>query len=107
MNNYPYISVIIPVYNGEQRLPKCLDSIKQQDYPQDKIEIIIVDDDSTDNTVAMARNQYGCLIVQNGAHDPERGKSIGIENAKGEYLLFIDDDNIMPHKSWLKKMVTA
>ena len=107
MQDNVMISVIIPVYNGEKKLDKCLTSIKNQDYPQNDIEIIIVDDNSTDNTVKLAREQFGCRIVRNGTHDPERGKSIGIEHANGEYLLFMDDDNILPHKKWLRKLVDA
>lgn len=106
MEHMPLISVIIPVYNGEKRLPKCLKSIRGQDYPQDKIEIIIVDDDSTDATVAIAK-KFHCIVTRNGSHNPERGKSIGIEKAAGTYLFFIDDDNILTKRDWLSKLVQA
>ena len=107
MNNQPFISVIIPVFNGEKRLPVCLDSIRMQDYPQDKLEIIIVDDDSTDNTVKIAKEKYGCKVYRNGTHNPERGKSIGVEHASGEFLFFIDDDNELVHKTTLSTLVKA
>lgn len=107
MERFPFISVIMPVYNGEKRLPKCLGSIRKQSYPQEKIEIIIVDDDSQDNTVLAAEKQFGAKVVRNGTHDPERGKSIGIEHAAGEYLFFMDDDNILTHKTWLENLVRA
>lgn len=107
MQLFTFISIIIPVYNGEKKIVKCLTSIMMQEYPKELFEIIIVDDDSTDNTVAIAREQFGCRIVRNGTHDPERGKSIGIEAAEGEYLLFMDDDNILPHEKWLGNLVAA
>lgn len=107
MNNLPLVSVIIPVYNGAERLPKCLDSIKMQSYSQEKIEIIIVDDDSTDDTVRIAEKRYGCKVYRNGTHNPERGKSVGIEYANGEYLFFIDDDNELVHKHSLETLVKA
>lgn len=100
------ISIIIPVFNGENRLPLCLDSIKKQDFPSEQLEIIIVDDDSTDKTVEIAK-KYGCKVIRNGAHNPERGKSIGIENSDSEYLFFIDDDNIIPSKHMLSKLYKA
>jgi len=103
----PIVSVIIPVYNGAERLPVCLDSIMMQDYPKDKLEIIIVDDDSTDDTVKIAQQRYGCRVCRNGTHNPERGKSIGIEQANGEYLFFIDDDNELVHKTTLSTLVKA
>lgn len=107
MEQFPFISVIMPVYNGEKKLPMCLGSIRKQSYPQEKIEIIIVDDDSQDNTVFVAEKQFGAKVVRNGTHDPERGKSIGIEHASGEYLFFMDDDNILTHKTWLEDLVRA
>lgn len=107
MEKYPYISVIIPVYNGADRLPKCLGSLRRQSYPQEKIELIVVDDDSTDNTVQIATERFGAKVVRNGTHDPERGKSIGIEHAAGEYLFFMDDDNILTHRTWLEHLVCA
>lgn len=102
----PTISVIIPVYNGASRLESCLSSICSQTYPREKLEIIIVDDDSTDETKEIA-DKFGCIVVRNGSHNPERGKSIGINYATGEYLFFIDDDNIIPHRLWLEKLVDA
>lgn len=106
MTKKPMVSIIMPVYNGAKRLPACLDSIRKQDYPVDKTEIIIVDDDSTDKTVLVAK-EYGCRVVKNGTHNPERGKSIGIEHANGEYLFFIDDDNILPTSTFLSSLVTS
>lgn len=107
MQQTAFVSIIIPVYNGEKKIEKCLSSISMQEYPKESLEIIIVDDDSTDNTVSIAREQFGCRIVRNGTHDPERGKSIGIGYAQGEYLLFMDDDNILPHNKWLLNLVDA
>lgn len=107
MKDFPFISIIIPVYNGEERLPKCLESIRKQSYSQEKIEIIIVDDDSQDNTIKVATERFGAKVIRNGTHDPERGKSLGIEYALGEYLFFIDDDNLLTHRKWLENLVCA
>ena len=51
---HPPVTVILPVLNGEKLLPKCLDSLKAQDYPWAKIRLIVVDDLSMDNTIAEA-----------------------------------------------------
>lgn len=104
---YPFISIIIPCYNSEKRLSDCIDSIYMQDYPMDKIEIIIVDDDSTDQTVELAEKKYNCKVVRNGTHNIERGKSIGVEKSCGEYVFLIDDDNRLPHSHWLSTLVEA
>ena len=71
-----------------------------QSYPQDKIEIIVVDDDSTDDTLKIAM-EFGCITLRNGEHNIERGKSIGVEASNGEYILLIDDDNRIPNNTWL------
>ncbi len=105
-NNFPPVSIIIPVYNEEKRLSECLDSIISQDYPQEKLEIIIVDDNSSDNTVPIAKN-YKTKIFTNGSRNIEKGKSIGVAKAKNEYLLLLDADNRLPHKGWLAKLVRS
>ena len=72
--------MVIPVLNGEIPLRKCLDSLKAQDYPWKKIDLIVVDDASTDGTVKLAKS-YGARIVKNGARHIERGKALGMKAA--------------------------
>ncbi|KKP80023.1 MAG: Glycosyl transferase family 2 [Candidatus Levybacteria bacterium GW2011_GWB1_35_5] len=57
---WPKISIVIPTLNEEKNIKKCLESIFCQDYPSDKLEVLIVDDDSEDQTVKIA--QYSCYI---------------------------------------------
>lgn len=102
----PSISIIIPTYNEESRLPFCLGSIRAQNYPQENLEIIVVDDNSTDATIDIAR-QYNCKLQLNGFRNIERGKSIGFQSASCEYILLIDADNILPDVDWLNTCVTA
>jgi glycosyltransferase involved in cell wall biosynthesis len=94
------IDVIIPVYNGEKHIRTCLDSLKKQVYTGGKVNIYIVDDDSGDNTVAIAK-EYGCKILKNGERHIERGKSIGIANSSSELILFMDIDNYFIEDDWL------
>jgi len=101
---FPKISIVMPIYNEEKKIQKCLESIKRQDYPKEKIEIIFVDDDSTDKSLEIAR-EYDVKYVRNGAHDYDIGKSLGIKKATGEYITFLDGDNILPNKDWIKKMI--
>ena len=98
------IDVIIPVYNGEKHIQNCLNSLKEQDYKAGKINIYIVDDNSNDATVKIAR-EAGCNILENGARHIERGKAIGIANSSSELILFMDIDNYFPDKNWLSSAV--
>lgn len=91
----PKISVIIPVYNVENFLVKCLDSVMIQSFRD--FEAIIVDDGSTDNSSAIAR-EYAAkydnvhLITQENK-GLGAARNTGIEAAKGEYFLFADSDD--------------
>jgi len=100
----PKISVVMPVYNEGNKIERCLRSIREQDYPQDKIEIIFVDDNSSDDSVKKAK-KFNITLVKNGAHDYDIGKSLGIQKAKGEYVLFLDADNILTRKDWIIKVI--
>lgn len=86
------ISIIIPALNEEKYLPRLLNSLKNQKFSK-KFEIIVADAESTDNTVKVAKN-FGCKAVKGG--NPSRGRNKGAEVAKGEILLFLDADVILP-----------
>lgn len=103
--NLPSISVVIITYNADKVLPLCLQSIKDQDYPKDKVEVIIVDGGSIDNTIEIA-NQFNARIVVRECYrqDPESRRAVGLFNARNEILAYIDSDNILPHKKWFKIM---
>ena len=100
------ISAIVPCLNGERRLPQLLQSLRDQSIDQSRLEIIIVDDGSTDRTAEVAA-RFGARVVSNGHKNIERGKAIGIQAASHDLLLFVDDDNELPHSSWLAKAVAA
>jgi len=86
--NEPLVSVIIPTRNSARTLAKCLESIKNQSYKN--IELIVVDNNSTDNTKEIAK-QFTDKVFNFG---PERSaqRNYGAKQAKGEYLLIHDSD---------------
>ena len=89
------ISIIIPVYNSEQYLKKCLDSIRAQTYNQ--LEIICVDDDSTDDSPVILEKYAAIDDRIKVIHKKNEGVSIarntGLDNANGDYVLFVDSDD--------------
>ncbi len=89
----PKVSIVIPTYNSQRTLGMCLESIKNQDYPKNKIEIIIADAGSSDKTREVAKKYK---IVDNLLKTGEAGKAAGIKHAAGE----IDSDNILPSDSY-------
>lgn len=90
MLNQPFVSVIIPVHNGGKYIDRCLDALIASSYPT--FEIIVVDECSTDETVAIAR-QKGLTILQlPGQSGPAAARNFGAQHAQGDILLFIDSD---------------
>jgi uncharacterized protein (TIGR00661 family) len=87
------LSIIIPTYNEEDYLPKLLQSIKDQNFPD--CEIIVADAESTDRTREIALS-FGCKVVEGGS--PAVGRNSGANAAKGEYLLFLDSDVILTER---------
>lgn len=85
------ISIIVPVYNEKRFIKECLCSIYAQDYPSNKIEVIVVDGHSTDNTVQIIRNNFPKVIV---LYNPDKivpvSMNLGIKQAKGDYIIRLD-----------------
>lgn len=99
MNNQPLLTIIVPVYNILEYLPRCVHSITAQTYPN--LEILLVDDGSTDGTgqlcdeLAKEDDRIRVIHKENGGSSSAR--NLAIEQAKGEYLGFVDsDDYISP-----------
>ena len=100
----PTISVILPTYNAEKDLENCLKSIKMQDYPKDKLEVIVIDGGSRDRTLEIAK-KYHATILFNPFKDCDEGKSIGLKHATGEIIALIDADNELSSPKWFRTMV--
>jgi glycosyltransferase involved in cell wall biosynthesis len=93
------ISVIIPAYNEEKLIEKTLISLKNQRYKP--IELIVVDNNSTDKTAEIAR-KYADKVLFLKKKGASLSRNFGAENAKGEYLFFLDADSRLSQKATLK-----
>ncbi|MGB9719266.1 MAG: glycosyltransferase [Candidatus Anstonellales archaeon] len=99
----PKISVIIPAYNEEKNLERCVLSVINADYPKNKIEIIIVDDGSTDDTYKVAkalRRKYPGIVRAYTKKNSGKADSVnmGIEKASGEIIATLDADSYITPK---------
>ena len=92
---YPLISVIVPVYNTKEYLHRCVQSLRNQTYPQ--IEILLVDDGSTDQTGALcdrlAKRDFRIRVFHKKNGGSSSARNMGITEARGEYLGFVDSDD--------------
>ena len=91
----PLISIIIPVYNVEKYLSRCLNSVISQDYKN--IEVILVDDGSTDNSLKICNNycqRFNFIKVFSKRNEGlSSARNYGIKQAEGSFLMFIDSDD--------------
>ncbi len=95
MENQPLVSVIIPVYNVEEYLCECIDSVINQTYKN--LQIIFVDDGSTDSSGKIcddyAEKDERISVVHKKNSGPSRTRNVGLEHAKGKYIYFLDSDD--------------
>ena len=96
-------SIIIPAHNSDAFIDKALMSVYNQDYDYDNYEIIVVCDNCTDNTAAIAKEYTDKVIKVNYGRDG-LARQAGIDAAKGEYILFMDDDDWWLHEYVLKTL---
>ena len=102
------VSVIIPVYNREEYIRECIDSVFAQSHQE--FEIVIIDDGSSDNTVeiceslAESDDRIKFIKAEHGGVSAARNK--GLEAAKGEYVFFLDSDDVI-HPMLFETLVTA
>src|SRR5699024_8521440 len=97
----PLISVITPVFNAEGKIIPFLEALRQQDYPDDKYDIIVVDNGSTDQTVRQVQtSQEVKLLYRTDIQDPYAARNKGLAHARGQYLALLDV-NCRPRPHWL------
>jgi glycosyltransferase involved in cell wall biosynthesis len=110
---YPFISVIVPVYNASKTISQLITCLMNQSYPKDKYEIIIVDDGSKDETVEIVmsiakENSLSNIKIIRLEHNygPATARNHGVMEAKGQIIAFTDADTL-PDQNWLRGLVEA
>jgi glycosyltransferase involved in cell wall biosynthesis len=86
------VSVVIPVHDGERLIAETIESVLAQSYAP--IQAIVVDDGSTDNTVAVARRYEGVRVIEQSNAGPAVARNAGAEASDGKYIAFVDHDDI-------------
>ena len=107
LSDFPLVSVAIPAYNEESTLKATVESVQQLDYPQDRLEIIIVDDHSKDNTLKIAKELESSRVKV--IHQPvNSGKgaalNTALKNSSGEFFAVLDADSFIEANA-LKEML--
>ncbi|WP_298273378.1 mycofactocin biosynthesis glycosyltransferase MftF [Geobacter sp.] len=103
----PAVSIVIPVKDRAEELGRCLASLDGLTYPRELLQVIVVDDGSSDGSAAVARG-YGAQVVPSGGtgRGPAAARNVGASAARGDILAFIDSD-CTASKEWLAELVPA
>ena len=102
------VSIIIPVYNSERYLNRCLDSVLSQRYTH--LEVLLIDDGSTDHSLNICR-EYAAKdnrirVVHQDNQGASAARNTGLDHATGEYIMFCDSDD-MVSDMWVQRMINA
>ena len=99
----PFVSVVVPVLNGEETIGDCLSSLVRTDYPRERREIIVVDNGCTDGTAQIVEN-FSVRHLREGRRGVSHARNRGIVESRGDVLAFIDAD-CMVSTRWLQELV--
>ena len=107
--DFPFVSIIVLNYNGQEYIANCLDSILKNSYSN--FELIVVDNASTDNSLKIIKDQFSSeprvKIITNPTNlGFSGGNNIGFEQSKGQYIVFVNNDTTVP-PNWLTPLVEA
>lgn len=111
-DRFPFVSVIVAARNEEDKIKECIDSLKRINYPKDKYEIILVNDNSTDSTISIMLNEtynfseFKILDTKESRNTKLKGKvnalAYAISVSRGELYMMTDADCVVP-PDWLKE----
>jgi glycosyltransferase involved in cell wall biosynthesis len=105
ISTHPFLSVILPVYQGSTVLPRSLQALAESDLPRECWELIVVDDGSTDDTASIAARYADRVVRLPGKkRGPAYARNRGFEVSRGECLVFVDADVIV-HRDTLRRFM--
>ena len=97
------VSIIVPVFNAARTLDACLDGLERQDFATGTREIIVVDNNSTDATAAVARRHASVRVLVERRQSAYAARNRGLANARGRCIVFTDGDCV-PRPDWLRRL---
>jgi len=99
------VSVIVVNYNGKKFLKDCFESLMNLNYPKSRLEIIMVDNGSTDGSIEFVKENFPKVkILKNDVNNYCRANNLGIKHSKGEYIAFLNNDTKVD-KNWLIELI--
>jgi glycosyltransferase involved in cell wall biosynthesis len=110
MKQYPYVSLIMPCFNEEDKIEDCLLSLLSNEYPKNKIEILVIDGNSTDSSIKKIKKcqqKYQIIkLLTNEKRSQTIGTNIGIKTAVGKYVIRVDAHCLYP-KNYISSLINS
>lgn len=100
------VTVIVPVYNGAETVRGCIESLLSQEYPADRFQIIVVDNDSDDDTARIVQQYPVTLLHERDRQSSYAARNRGLQHATGEIVAFTDAD-CLPERDWVSYLAAA
>ncbi|MDF1544991.1 MAG: glycosyltransferase family 2 protein [bacterium] len=103
------VAIVMPILNEERYIGRTLEQIYMQDFPMDRLEVVIADGGSTDRTreiVESYRSRFGTLkLLDNAGRKPSTGRNVGVKNTSAPYVIILDGHCYIPDNQLLKNML--
>ena len=108
MKHHPMlpITIIIPFFNAEQYIEKCIQGLFAQNYPKDCYEIIMINNNSMDASPTIVQRYSQITLLEEKKQGSYTARNRGIREAKGAIIAFTDSDCV-PHVNWLQNIAKA
>lgn len=100
----PFVSIVVPLHNEERWIDQCVESLLAQDYPADRYEIIVVDNNSTDGSAARVAQYPRVRLLSEPQQGDFAARNHGVRESRGEIIAFTDSDTA-PRPDWLAAIV--
>jgi cellulose synthase/poly-beta-1,6-N-acetylglucosamine synthase-like glycosyltransferase len=102
----PPVSVVVPAYDASRTIQDCLGALLEQEFPSESLEIIVVDNNSSDDTSDIVRQYPVTLLYERDVQSSYAARNLGISHAQGEIVAFTDADCV-PDSHWVGQLVAA
>lgn len=100
----PPVSVVVPVRDSPRRIASCVEALLRQTYPEDRLQVVVVDNDSSDDTREIVDSYPVILLRESTVHSPYAARNVGIAAATGE-IIALTDANCVPAVDWVESGV--